>query len=81
MKDYATVASVDTVVPMIRVSMTMKITMYVLAVMVQGVLNVRSNIMKRVIYLNLTDCSVYETYVSGAVPYLKGFKVLEVIVA
>lgn len=35
--------------------------------------------MKRVIYLNLTDCSVYETYVNGVVPYLKGFKIIEVV--
>ena len=35
--------------------------------------------MKRVVYLNLTDCSIYETYVRGnVVPELKGFKVIEV---
>jgi hypothetical protein len=35
--------------------------------------------MKRVVYLNLTDCSIYETYVKGtAVPKRKGFKIIEV---
>lgn len=35
--------------------------------------------MQKVTYLNLTDYSIYETYVKGnAVPKLKGFKVIEV---
>ncbi len=35
--------------------------------------------MRKVVYLNLTDCSIYETYIKGnAVPKLKGFKVIEV---
>ena len=34
--------------------------------------------MQKVTYLNLTDCSIYETYVRGAIPHLKGFKVIEV---
>lgn len=43
MKDCAIVDDVGIVLPTIQVSMTMKITMYALAVMVQDVLNVRSN--------------------------------------
>lgn len=35
--------------------------------------------MMRVVYLNLTDCSIYETYVQdNGVPFLKGFKVIEI---
>jgi hypothetical protein len=86
MRDCATAVSVNIAKLMIRVSMTMRMTMYVHAVMVQDAQNARSNInkptrgetMKRVVYLNLTDCSIYETYVRGAVPHLKGFKVIEV---
>lgn len=43
MKDCAIVDDAGIVLPTIQVSMIMKIIMYALAVMVQGVLNVRSN--------------------------------------
>jgi hypothetical protein len=42
-KDYAIAESVDTATLMTQVSMIMRMTMYVHAVMVQGVLGVRSN--------------------------------------
>ena len=35
----------------------------------------------RVTYLNLTDCSTYETYVKGKAPIKKGFKIVEIVVA
>ena len=33
--------------------------------------------MRRVVYLNLTDYSLYETYVDNLIPVLKGYKVVE----